>query len=444
MGERRTPSVVVVLARAMGAYHLLKMRLTPNNAARARFAELRDTIASAEARLVDLDHQTLDRQMQLAQIPAPTGREAARAGAVAASLRSIANNIPEIDAAGNVVAKLSSPGTDRSLAPVVCMAHLDTVFSEHTTLQIRNEGSRVYCPGIGDNSRGLAAMIAMADVARDGMNATNFRRPIEFVATVGEEGLGNLRGAHAYFATRVASHKPSPHAVLVIDGPGDANIVHHALGSRRYHISFGGAGGHSWVDFGAPNAVHAAARATAWLADVPRTMNSRVALTVSSIGGGESMNAIPANAFIEVDVRATDETLLRRVDVELRKIVAAAAATECTDSRGIGAFFRSSANQSPMMRTEIYVIGERPCGSLDGAHPLVQIAREASAHYGIESVSAVASTDANVPLSLGIPAITIGAGGIGGGAHTVDEWYDNTHGARGIARAFAILAALAA
>lgn len=393
-------------------------------------------VANAEARIVALDHQTFDRQQQLAQIAAPTGSETARALAVAVVLNTITGEQPATDRAGNVIATMSSPATDHALAPVVCLAHLDTVFSETTPLAVRHDGSRVYCPGIGDNSRGLAAMLTMASVARSAMR-TSLRRPIEFVATVGEEGLGNLRGSHAYFAARDASNKSVPHAVLVVDGPGDANIVHHALGSCRYRVSFLGAGGHSWVDFGAPNAVHAAARASAWLADVPRNMNARVALTVSSIGGGESMNSIPANAWFEVDVRATDALALRRVDGELRRMVAAAVAAEHTNAYGF-------ARNAIALRTNIEIIGERPCGALPDEHPLVQLARDVSTHYGINPVSAIASTDANVPLSLGIPAITIGAGGTGGGAHTVDEWYDNTDGARGVARAFAILAALAA
>lgn len=362
--------------------------------------------------------------------------------AVSNALANYASKEPLVDDAGNVVALFSRDGTLRDESPVVCMAHLDTVFDRDTLLHALYEGSRVYCPGIGDNSRGLAAMITLARVLReDARIASTLRRPIEFVATVGEEGLGNLRGAQAYFANRTANNKPDPHAVLVLDGPGDENIVHHALGSRRYRITFHGAGGHSWVDFGAPNAVHAAARATAMLADVPRQMRARVALTVSGIGGGESMNSIPANAWLDVDVRATDQSLLLRVDAELRAIVREAALAELNSCTKIT--LRTPGNTSPL-HTHIELRGERPCGSLAVEHPLVQLAQDASFHHGIDPVSAVASTDANIPLSLGIPAITIGAGGTGGGAHTLHEWYDNTNGARGIARAFAILAALAA
>ncbi|MEO7998189.1 MAG: M20/M25/M40 family metallo-hydrolase, partial [Gemmatimonadaceae bacterium] len=363
--------------------------------------------------------------------------------AVANSLATYASEEPAVDDVGNVIALFSHALVHRNQAPIVCLAHLDTVFERDTVLNAHYENTRVYCPGIGDNSRGLAAMITLARVLHgDRHTASRLRRPIEFVATVGEEGLGNLRGAQAYFANRTAHNKPIPHAVLVLDGPGDENIVHHALGSRRYRITFRGAGGHSWVDFGAPNAVHAAARAAAMLADVPRHMHARVALTVSGIGGGESMNSIPANAWLDVDVRATEHATLTRVDVELRNIVREAAQSELSSDASRN-FPRTFHNTTPL-NTNIELLGERPCGSLAVEHSLVQLAQAASLRHGVEPVSAVASTDANIPLSLGIPAITIGAGGTGGGAHTLHEWYDNTHGSRGVARAFAILAALAA
>lgn len=408
---------------------------------------LSHVLASADDRIKALDGETLKQQVQLAQIPSPTGSERERGVAVADALAHYASAEPAVDSAGNIIASFFPNPETSEYAPIVCMAHLDTVFDQDTTLDTRHEGERVYCPGIGDNSRGLSAMITLARVLRDDRQiAATLHRPIEFVATVGEEGLGNLRGAQAYFAHRTAEGKSTPHAVLVLDGPGDANIVHHALGSRRYRITFRGDGGHSWVDFGSPNAVHAAARAAAWLADVPRTMrerSERVALTVSGIGGGESVNSIPAHAWLDVDVRGTDQTALRRVDIELRKIVHEAVSAELT-STSAGASAHWNSNATSRLESDIRLLGERPCGSLPQEHSLVRIAQAASWHHGIEPVSAIASTDANVPLSLGIPAITIGAGGTGGGAHTVHEWYDNMNGSRGVARAFAILAALAA
>jgi len=329
----------------------------------------------------------------------------------------------------------------------VCMAHLDTVFELNTPLTVVEDGARISCPGIGDNGRGLAAMLTLAEVFAQARTVRSFQqRPLEFVATVGEEGLGNLRGARAYFANRAARGAVLPHAVIVLDGPGDQHIVHHALGSRRYRVTFQGVGGHSWVDYGTPNAVHAAARAAAMLSEIPRNANQQLSLTISGIGGGESVNSIPASAWIDVDVRGTGAPVLSRADAELRRIVLVAIAQECANAAqtGFARDARGAAVAATSLQSQITLVGERPCGALPEEHPLVKLAARVSASHRIAAVSAIASTDANIPLSLGVPAITIGGGGTGGSAHTVHEWYDNTHGARGVQRAFAMLAALVA
>ena len=412
--------------------------------AQQQLGAVRDTLSASTARIHALDSDTLAWQMRLAAIPAPTGAEHLRAVVVARELEMLDCTTRQ-DTTGNVIGHWESGATKPSLPAIVCMAHLDTVFDARTSLALSRDGARISCPGIGDNGRGLATMLTLVRVMRE-MSAHHswLRRRIEFVATVGEEGLGNLRGARAYFADRAELRRPAPHAVLVLDGPGDQNIVHHALGSRRYRATFRGAGGHSWADFGAPNAVHAASRAAAWLADVPRNWRGRVAITVSSIGGGESMNAIPAQAWIEVDVRATDQTVLARVDAELRQIVQAACQAEVSARANTGRAPDQFVNAISAFHSEITLLGERPCGVLPREHTLVQLAQAASHWHSIEPISAIASTDANIPLSLGIPAIAIGGGGTGGGAHTVHEWYDNSYGPRGVERAFSILAALAA
>ncbi len=419
------------------------MKASPKRTAQQQLAAVQGELQAATAHIQALDEHTLAWQMRLAAIPAPTGGEQRRADAVVRAFQMLGCTTRQ-DSVGNVMAQMTNDAVAKSsLPPIVCMAHLDTVFEAGTSLAISRDGSHVICPGIGDNSRGLATMLTLARVMHDApANGHGPRRHVEFVATVGEEGLGNLRGARAYFSNRIETGQAAPHAVLVLDGPGDQNIVHHALGSRRYRITFRGAGGHSWADFGAPNAVHAAGRSAAWLAEVPRTLQGRVALTVSGIGGGESMNAIPAHAWIEVDVRATGQEWLNRVDVELRRIVKAACRTEVSLPFTSGRAHNLFANAVTTFHSEISVLGERPCGMLSREHALVQLAQAASRLHNIESVSAIASTDANIPLSLGIPAISIGGGGTGGGAHTVHEWYDNTNGPRGVARAFAILVAL--
>lgn len=377
------------------------------------------------------DDATLDTQVRLAQVAAPTGGEDRRAALVADAFRLRGFTSVRSDRVGNVIAR--RPVRAGDAPPVVCVAHLDTVFPADTPLLLRRDGLRLACPGIGDNARGLAAMLAIADVlgepGLDG-DALPLDRPIEFVATVGEEGLGNLRGARAYFDD-LASRGVEPHAVLALDGPGDERIVHHALGSRRYRVTFEGPGGHSWADFGRPNAIHAASRAAFWLAALPTEFRGRLAVSIGRIGGGESLTAIPVHAWLEVDVRGTNAALLTRADEQVRSLVRQAVLDE---NRG---------HADAPLRADVALLGERPAGELDAEHPVVAIATVATRAAGREPLGAIASTDANIPLARGIPAITIGAGGRGGGAHTPDEWFENAAGARGIARALTILVALA-
>ncbi|MEP6764216.1 MAG: M20/M25/M40 family metallo-hydrolase [Gemmatimonadaceae bacterium] len=407
----------------------------------ARFTSRTTPLQPAVDSLASRDHETLARQLRLAQIPSPTGAERQRANAVASLFQALGWQT-RICGVGNVIASRNASSKSKEaqhVAPVVCLAHLDSVFPLSTVLEPSLHGTRHTCPGIGDNCRGLTAIVALAEVlgASPESSTLNVRRPIEFVATVGEEGLGNLLGAQHYFTERDANGEPRAHAAIVIDGAGDSTIVHHGLGSRRFRISFRGKGGHSWADFGTPNSVHAAARATTWLADLPRTFNQRVALTVSRIGGGESINSIPSEAWMDVDLRSTDAAVLDLVETELRTIVESAARAELQSDSGVEV-------KSPnALVTNIEITGARPTGSLPLEHPLIRSAQFATRMHGVEPVSAVASTDANVPLSLGIPAITIGGGGTGGGAHTLNEWYDNTNATRGLARALAIVVAAA-
>ena len=428
------------------------MVLDTPGALSAQFKARTPGFKAAANSLVSRDVATLDCQLRLAQVASPTGSERQRALFVQQCFNN-AGWQTRISDAGNVIARQFAKHDNPPLvpstlpqagdvAPVVCIAHLDSVFPQATVLQPTRDGARYLCPGIGDNCRGLAAIITLAELLGAASNALvtaapAASRPIEFVATVGEEGLGNLQGAKDYFAERDSAGCPRAHAAIVIDGPGDTSIVHHGLGSRRYHVAFRGAGGHSWADFGMPNAIHAAARAATWLAELPRTLPQRVAITVSRIGGGESINAIPADAWIDVDVRSTDESTLARVEVELRGIVTAAARAEHMARDGMP--LCSDHGLSKVLSTSIVMTGARPTGSLPLEHPLVRAAQFATRLHGVEPVSAVASTDANVPLSLGIPAIAIGGGGIGGGTHTLAEWYENTNAPRGLARTLAII-----
>jgi acetylornithine deacetylase/succinyl-diaminopimelate desuccinylase-like protein len=306
---------------------------------------------------------------------------------------------------------------------VVVCAHLDTVFPRETDLSVRREGDRLIGPGINDNGRGLAVMLALASEI-DGVRLRP-SCPIEFVATTGEEGIGDLRGAKHYFAGRGRSAR----AMVALDGAGDERIIHRALGSRRFRVSFAGPGGHSWAAFGVPNAVHAAAATAARLAALTLPASPRTTLSVGRIGGGLSVNSIPDSAWLEIDLRSTATEQLDRFETAIRA-VAQGAADEENRKRAFGA---------RTLNVGVAVIGSRPCGETAAEHALVQTAIEATRLVGCEADLALASTDANVPISRGIPAIAIGAGGRGGDAHTHTEWFDNLRGTRGVARALTIV-----
>jgi acetylornithine deacetylase/succinyl-diaminopimelate desuccinylase-like protein len=390
----------------------------------ATTSDLFARLAPARARLAAADARVLDTQVALSEIPAPTGAEGARGEAVARRFRAIGLHDVRVDDVGNVTGVRGGAGEGQ---PVLVCAHLDTVFSRDVALTFRRDGARVTGPGIGDNGRGLAAMLAIAEEI-DG-HIVRTRRPIVFCATTGEEGAGDLRGAKYLFSQLF----DEPTAAIALDGAGDERIVHKALGSRRYHVSYRGAGGHSWAAFGIPNAVHAAGSAAAMLAALPLPKTPRTTLSVSRIGGGTSINSIPEEAWLEVDLRSTSSAMLDRFDREIRIIVRAAAQQE--NAR--------RATSTPPLSHDVLVIGDRPSGELSADHPLVLSAIEATQLIDREPELAAASTDANIPIALGIPAIAIGAGGRGGDAHTPGEWYDNVDGPLGIARAMTILATAA-
>ena len=381
-------------------------------------------LTPAHARIAARDGATIRTQLAVSQIPAPTGDERERGEWVATRMAALGLSDVRIDAAGNVIA--TRPGRDDARPVLVC-AHLDTVFGRDVTLTFRRDGARLTGPGIGDNGRGLAAMLAIAEEIDGGTVRT--RRPIVFVATTGEEGAGDLRGAKYLFA-----HLPDePVAAIALDGAGDERVVHKALGSRRYHVDFRGSGGHSWAAFGVPNPVHAAASAAAMLASLPLPRSPRTTLSVSRIGGGTSINSIPEEGWLEVDLRSTSTAMLDRFDREIRIVVRAAAQQE--NAR--------RATSTPPLSHDVLIIGDRPSGEVAADHPLVLSALEATQLIDRDPELAAASTDANVPIALGVPAIAIGAGGRGGDAHTPGEWYDNTDGPLGISRAMTILATAA-
>ena len=391
-----------------------------------RAPALADTVSThrsltpAHARLAAHDDAIVRTQITVAQIAAPTGEEQERGGWIARRFRDCGLSDIQTDDAGNVIGRREG---NPDLAPVVICAHLDTVFPRDTDLSIRRDGVRLVGPGINDNGRGLAVMLALA-AEIDGVRLRALH-PIEFVATTGEEGLGDLRGAKHYFAGRGRD----AHAMVALDGAGDERIIHRALGSRRFRVSYAGPGGHSWAAFGVPNAVHAAAAAATRLASLPLPASPRTTLSVGRIGGGLSVNSIPDRAWLEIDSRSTSAAALDDIERAIRTIARTAADDE-NAKRAVG---------TRVLSVEVESIGARPCGETPADHSLVQAALEATRLVGRQPDLALASTDANVAISHGIPAIAIGAGGRGGDAHTHAEWFDNLHGTLGVARALTIV-----
>ena len=381
-------------------------------------------LAPARAALASSDDAVVREQIALSAIPSPTGSEAARGAHVAARFNALGLRDVHVDAVGNVLG--TRDGAEHDAAVFIC-AHLDTVFPADADVTVRRRGARLDGLGIVDNARGLAGMLALARVI-DGITLRT-RRPIVFVATVGEEGGGDLRGAKHLFANL----DRTPACCIALDGAGDDRIVHRALGARRFRVTYRGAGGHSWAAYGVPNPVHAVGAAAARLAALPLPRQPRTTLSVCRIGGGISVNSIPEDAWLEVDLRSSSAEVLAGCVADIRAAVHTAAREENS---------RRAPGTEPLTY-DVAMIGDRPCGATSEHHPLVRIASAVTRFIGRTPELVTASTDANVPISLGIPAIAIGAGGRGGGVHTPAEWYDNTDGAPGLARALAIAVASA-
>jgi len=395
-----------------------------------------ERIRAARRHVERADDVTLARQAALSATPAPTGAEGARGARVAELFREVGLSDVAIDHAGNVCGWFGRNG--HGVAPVVLAAHLDTVFGPEVDVRVKRRGQRLEGPGISDNARGLAALVAVAEALVATGVAT--ARPVLFAATVGEEGSGDLRGVkyllngkHIVGAQHAAPLPATPAAFIALDGAGLERVIHRALGSKRYHVTFRGPGGHSWAAFGVANPANAVGRATALLADLPTHHSPRTTCAVVGLGGGTGLNSIPQDAWLDLDLRSEDPRALAQLDVTVRAALERAADDEN----------RTRTTGTPPLRLELQVVGDRPCGITPRAHPLVQAAIAANRALGRDAELTSASTDANAPIALGIPAIALGAGGKAGDAHLTTEWYENVEGALGIVRALLVTAAMA-
>ncbi|MDE3196219.1 MAG: M20/M25/M40 family metallo-hydrolase [Acidobacteriota bacterium] len=351
-----------------------------------------------------------DIHLQICRVPAPTFLEQQRAEWMAAQLRAIGWHA-SIDRAGNVLASLDA-GPAGPLIAVT--AHLDTVLAPRTKddVAIDRDGD-LRGPGVSDNGAGLAALLAIAKAIRSLPSLSDgLWRRLLLIANVGEEGEGNLAGIRHICRQQELVERIG--AFLVLDGAATDHITWQALGSRRFEVTFSGTGGHSWSDFGIGNPVHALARAMASFVDYrpldPRS-TPKVSVNVGTIEGGASVNAIAAGARAKVDIRSESNEKIEELVGMLHNAVARA--EEIENSRALG----------NKVSAKIREIGSRPAAKLPPDALIIDYIRAVDAHLGIRARLDCASTDANIPLSLGIPAISIGAGGQGGGAHTAAEWY---------------------
>ena len=357
-----------------------------------------------ERRWIDEQH------LALCRIPAPTFREQERAAWMAELWRSFGLDA-RIDRAGNVVAILGESGRG---APLVAVsAHLDTVLAPRSAEEIRiDSGNRFLGPGVSDNGSGLAGLVALGRALTAGPAPDFGPAALLLVANVGEEGEGNLSGMR--FLCRQSSYAPRIRSFLVLDGPATDHITSEALACRRFELTVNGPGGHSRSDHGTVNPVHALSRAITWFCDARAAAPppARSSWNFGLIDGGSTVNAIPTSARAKVDLRSASPECLDELAGELASVLERALLAE------------NEAALLGRVSAKIRETGSRPGGELPGDAPILRFVKAVDAHLGIRSQPDCASTDANVPLSLGLEAISIGAGGTGGGAHTPNEWYN--------------------
>ncbi len=371
-----------------------------------------------------LEPRTMEDLVALTQVPAPPFMEGERARAFADLLMDAGADSVTVDSVGNVLALRKGSGGGRT---VVLGAHLDTVFPEGTDVTVRVRGDTLFAPGIGDDTRGLVVVLTVLRA----LEAAGLRTQADlvFLGSVGEEGLGDLRGVKHFFR----EGGPGADAFIEVDGEGFAPLVTMGLGSVRYRVTFHGPGGHSWGAFGLPNPTNALGRAVerfALVADSLTESGPKTSFNVGRIGGGTSVNSIPSEAWMEVDMRSEGPSALSTIERAFLASVERALEEENRVRRS-----------GPPLEALVERIGSRPSGEADPRAPLIQRAQAATRFFGEEPHLTRSSTNSNIPISLGIPAVTIGRGGAGGENHSPGEWWINRDGHLGIQRALLLVVA---
>ncbi len=370
-----------------------------------------------------LYEQQLQRwQSEFLAIPAPPFGEAARAAWFLSRFADLGLTNPHIDDVGNALAELPSepcaPDSGPSQSVILLSAHLDTIFPAATDCTPREQDGKLLCPGATDNGAGLTALLAIAAALRYA-NLTP-AATILFAANVGEEGEGDLRGMRHLFSRSPYSKRIQ--TAIALEGCGTGTVVDRALGSRRLRVEITGPGGHSWADAGRPSPINALATAIAALTQLALPSNPRTTLNCGTISGGTSINSIPSSATADLDLRSTSSEELESLETLVLSTVSKCVKAEARRGRG-----RDSLRLRESLRVTARRIGDRQTGALASDSSLAVTLRAVDRHLNIRTESRIGSTDANLPLSLGIPALAIGAGGTGGGIHTLEEWYSPTN-----------------
>lgn len=381
------------------------------------------SVQAALAAAKSSEARTIADQIRICEVPAPPFKEAARGEVLRRMFQQAGLQNVRVDRAGNIVADRPGAGAAPRL---VIAAHLDTVFPEGTDVAVTRQGSILKGPGIGDNCRGLAVLVAIVRSLDEGRVTTP--GPVTFVANVGEEGLGDLRGMKALFGETM---KGAIDRFVSIDN-GGLHISSISVGSHRYRVTFKGPGGHSFGQFGLPNPANALGRAIARIADFQVPRDPRTTFNVGRVGGGTAVNAIPSEAWLEVDLRSSDPAALASLDRKLHQAVASAAADE-----------NGRWGRGRVVTASLELVGDRPAGVMPATSPIVATAQAVAGALSISAPLSESSSDANLPMSLGIPSITIGAGGLSSDAHALGETFDTTESWKGTQNAVLLTIALA-